>query len=970
MTKLTYNRPYQYVEDLRLFGCYRSKDHTVFVGQGFADNTIAFVENNGMLTQLESSGKVQHGDYDQLVTQRFDVDMPFRIYVVNPDDENGKASNAIEYTPSKDIPVLDVLVNGESVVKDQKAYIDISKKLDSIMKPNMIYGTDSDGKETQFKRQQIEGVQHFFLNGDEIPLDLGNIRITDIARESKSVQRVSEPLQLYGTNEQGAQATYPKSFFATSEAVINAEDDIKNLKANKQDKDTAAKDGYIAIMKGGQSIGSSTSLDETLKKISDTAQELTDLTDTVKRISVKDWKSKDKDSRIENNPIGDASIVITDKSVDDEQPFRSTDHAVVYGLNPQPVGQYGTMVGSGNQANQYGTTVGSYSSAKGDSSTAIGSQSQADGDHASAFGIFASAQKTNSVAIGKGAAASADNATAIGPDSTADVANAVSIGFETSDSTLKPQYRRLMAVDDPILDHDAANKKYVDSHSGSSSSSGSDEEAFSPIANRYFLPSLGNVDKWTFSSDPAPTSGSDDIFDFLPMDDACHANGFSTVPDNWETSKMGAGVINIPVGGESARLISRNLNILDDDVYRIKFAIAGSFDMPTISTVSVDMVFNGDMSTAKNIDKFQGADIAKRFIYVDKKISIKNLIGTTSATVPMTKQIVITVTNAVQDRFRVLITDFVLRNMTAEGVSNFYFSGNSPYLDPDTLIQNRYFLPSTGNLDGWAEQEYGETTWTAPNIVGSLPTGFKVPENPKYAGFMQLSKRECMANAVHVDPYDTYLISCLVAVDSNFISSKKIFNIGYCVDVSPTPNGANSTSKWFDIVTVPSTSFTAGEFIRVEGKFTVPANATGYVNFRPRFFINPGKGGAYVTDLNIKKVADSSQRISIKMPYFDGKAGIFTRIGGFVHVQVSYKYTGANSVPNNVAATEKVPAGFRPGVGFLGVLNMVSDEGYTIRMELTPDGNMVVSGQLKSNQKYSGSTIYPVMDRADLPTTM
>lgn len=536
MTKITYNRPYQYIEDLRLFGCYRSKEHAVFVGQGFADNAIAFVENNGMLTQLESSGKVQHGDYDQLVTQRFDVDMPFRVYIVNPDDENGKASNAIEFTPSKDIPIVDVLVNGESVVKDQKAYVDISKKLDSIMKPNMLYGTDSDGKETQYSRQQVEGVQHFFLNGDEIPLDLGNIRITDIARESKSVQRVSEPLQLYGTNEQGAQATYPKDFFATSESVINAAKDIQNLKDNKQDKDTTAKDGYIAIMKNGQSVGSNSSFEEILKKINDTANEITDLTETVKKTSIKDWKSNDKYSRIENNPIGDSSIIISDKSIDDEKPLRETNSAVVYGLKPQSVGQYGTMVGSMNQVAQYGTAVGSYSSANGDSSTAIGTQSNADGDHASSFGVFSSAKKRNSLAIGKGAEASAENATAIGADSQADVENTVSIGFETSDPKLKPQYRRLMAVDEPVSDHDAANKKYVDSKIGTSSS-GSPNKVIStdsPIINKLFNLNLGNIDGWkeTNTNNTVDTNSDWTDVKFIKGTDAPSTISFPTYIDN------------------------------------------------------------------------------------------------------------------------------------------------------------------------------------------------------------------------------------------------------------------------------------------------------------------------------------------------------------------------------------------------------------------------------------------------------
>lgn len=764
MTKLTYNRPYQYVEDLRLIGCYRSKDHAVFIGQGFADNAVAFVEYNSMLTQLESSGKVQHGDNDQLVTQRFDVDMPFRVYVVNPDDENGKASNAIEYTPSKDIPVLDVLVNGESVVKDQKAYVDISGKLNSIMKPNMIYGTDSDGKETQYKRQQIEGVQHFFLNGDEIPLDMGNIRITDIARESKSVQRVNEPLQLYGTNEDGAQATYPKSFFATSESVINAGKDIQNLKENKQDKDSLAKDGYIAVMKNGQSVGSDSSLDETIKKINDTSQELSDLTDNVKKISVKDWKSKDKDSRIENNPVGDNSIVISDKSIDDEKAFRETDHAIVYGLNPQSVGQYGTMVGSGNQTGKYGTTVGSFSSAKGDSATAIGTQSQSDGSHASALGVFANAQKTNSIAIGKGALSSADNATALGADSVADVDNTVSIGFETSDSQLKPQYRRLMAVDDPILDHDAVNKKYVDSKS------------------------FGTKEK-------------------------------------------------------------------------------------------------------------------------------------------------------------------------------------SPYLDVETPIDNRYCIIDSGNLDGWMEREQNEQIWTVPEFVSSPPEGWDAP-SIKNTNFLKLSKRECIANPIHVDPYDTYSFSCLAACDENYLQGDgKKFRLGYCVDVNPSSSEDVPSTKYVLSSTTTNPDFDlVGNFKRFSYTFTIPPNDDGYVNFRPAMVIEPGNGGLYVTDINIKKVSSASEQVIAKMPYLTGRTGIFTKVGAFVYVDVEGEsVTGTARQIEWSDVSENIPYSYTPGYGFNAFINLISEKGDVLYIRLSRTGVMQVVGQFRPNVIYRGSTIYPWVDTYGQP---
>ena len=959
MTELTYNRPYQYVEDLRLFGCYRSKEHTVFVGQGFADNAIAFVENNGMLTQLEGSGKVQHGDYDQLVTQRFDVDMPFRIYVVNPDDENGKASNAIEYTPTKDIPIVDVLVDGKSVVKDQKAYIDISKKLDSIMKPNMLYGTDSDGKETQYPRKQIEGVQHFFLNGDEIPLDMGNIRITDIARESKSVQRVNEPLQLYGTNEQGAQATYPKSFFATSESVINAAKDIQNLKENKQDKDNAAKDGYIAIMKGGQSIGSNASLDETLKKISDIAQELTDLTDNVKKISVKDWKSKEKDSRIENNPVGDNSIIISDKSIDDEKPFRETDHAIVYGLNPQSVGQYGTMVGSGNQTGQYGTTVGSFSSAKGDSATAIGTQSQSDGSHASALGVFANAQKTNSIAIGKGALSSADNATALGADSVADVDNTVSIGFETSDSQLKPQYRRLMAVDDPILDHDAVNKKYVDSKSSDF------DDAFSPISNPYFLPSKGNVDKWSFLINDSPSS----LIKFVNLNDVATSYGITT-PSDWDKNLFGAVDMPLYKDGKKVRMVSRNLNMLNHDSYDFIVAVGGSTAIPSTVKIVFSLVFNNDFNNKLEVASFTGDQIKGGFQWISTKISVDKLFNIKDWTAPISKSldvVAIDTSGSFPIGSHILITNLFLRNSTSQSTSA-PVEVKSPYLDTETPVNNRYCIVDWGNLDGWMETFGGSTDWSAPQFTNILPSGFTAPDLKNIA-FMKLSKRECVSKPVHVDSYDTYSFSCLAAVDSTFISQSKSFSIGYTVDVYPS---SNNNSIWKEVTTVKSSDFGgAGNFIPVRGMFTLPPFANGYVNFRLRFFVNPGNGGVYLTDINVRKVSNVSERVSIKMPYLVKPSAVLTRVGAFMHLQIDGKSIDgtAHQVPEE-KCNETVPYGYRPGNGFEGTVTMVSNDGYSMSVTIMPSGEMYCSGQYRPNIKYVGSAVYPLVDAYGQPNPM
>lgn len=577
MKDLTYNRPYQYVEDLRLFACYRSKDHAVFVGQGFADNAVAFIETGPMLTKLEQQGKVVHGDFDQLITQSFDVNMPFRIYVVNPDDENGKASNAIEYTASPDIPIIDVKVDGKSVVKDQIAYIDLTGKLNVIMKPNKIYGTDSDGKETQFDRSQIEGIQHFFLNGDELPVDMGNVRAIDIAKESKTVQRVDTPLQLYGTNQNGVDATYPKDFFATSESVVNATKDIADLQTGKQDKDRSAKDGYIAIMKNGQSVGSDNSLKDTLDKLNKASSDLTSLTDKVTKGLEKDWKATAVEKRIINHPVTQSSIIITDLSLEQENKFRNVTNGVVYGRQPESLLQNGVAVGSGNSAFENASAFGNQAKATGKNSISLGAMSEGDGENSVALGAFSNAKSAKGVAIGPTSSVTGSNSVAIGADSVADADNTVSVGFDTKDPNLKSAYRRITAVDTPVDDHDAATKAYVDKNSGNGGISDYNI-SFEPFSNPYFAKSMGNIDKWKLRDDTLSSGENDELHassNMFGLDQLTKEE--ISFPSTWSANNIGVLKIektrttNIINGLES-----KNIRFLADDDHRLTFSLGAS----------------------------------------------------------------------------------------------------------------------------------------------------------------------------------------------------------------------------------------------------------------------------------------------------------------------------------------------------------------------------------------------------------
>lgn len=518
MTRKTYNRPYQNARELRLFGCYRSKEHTVFTGQGFADNAEAWLEYGGVLTQLENNGGVTHqstktGDYDILVTQRFDADFPFRVYVTNPDDEDGKASNALEFEKPADIPVLDVRVDGKSVVKDQVADIDLTGKLDVIMRPNKVYGTDGDGREVQFDRQQIEGVQHVFVNGDEQPLDSGNIRLTDIAKESKTVQRVNVPLQIYGTNEAGEEATYPRDFFATSENVAKLSDDLQATKSDlanvktdldkakddisksmsdisllqsgKQDKDTTATDGTVAVIKSGQSVGS----DVDLKTLNDTVttdkNRVDNLETQVSNGIEKDWKSSEDGKKILNNPINEenSNIIITPLPVSEENDsYRSSDSAYVYGKSTHAagdgsdastaykIGDGTVLIGEGDVDKNFVTAIGIGVKADAPNAVAVGSNASATVDDSVALGNNAASESGRSVSIGSGSnvTATAADSVAIGSGSIASKPNVFAIGSDPGDGeTYQQSLRVLRAVDTPVMDHDAANKQYVDTKASS-----------------------------------------------------------------------------------------------------------------------------------------------------------------------------------------------------------------------------------------------------------------------------------------------------------------------------------------------------------------------------------------------------------------------------------------------------------------------------------------------------------------------
>ena len=476
MARLEYIRPYEYQEDLRLFALIRNEEHAMFIGYGFKENAVAYVEFNSTLTQL-TSVSVNHSDYDVLTVEAFDVAYPFRVYVVNPDNEAGQASNAIEFDETDQVPVLDVLVDGKSVVENQIASIDLTGKLDHIRQPNKIYGTDEDGKEVVFDRGQIEGVQHIILNGSELPLVDSTVQFRDIAFESKTVPRVTKPDQLYGVDQNGNQVTYDVSYFASSSDVGNTTQDLTNkindLQQNKQDKDPGAIDGSIAVMRANQSVGSTTKLSDLLATITNLQTKINDLStkldnsnqeieDTLAANLSKDWKAVSGGHAIENHPVSstNSSIVITPLTREDEDGFRAKSGAIVIGV-PAAADSSSIAIGQSVTTASSSVAVGPNAKASGSNSSAIGASAQATGASSTAFGYAASASQSNAVAVGPNATASAARSVAIGYNSIATEENTVSVGLPAVGDQ-SASLKRIVNVADPVNSQDAVTKKYVD----------------------------------------------------------------------------------------------------------------------------------------------------------------------------------------------------------------------------------------------------------------------------------------------------------------------------------------------------------------------------------------------------------------------------------------------------------------------------------------------------------------------------
>lgn len=485
-------RAYQYVTDLRIYAVFRTSEHTLFYGQGIQDDAFGELEVGTVLTKLNHRS-ITHGDFDILETDPFEASIPYTLYVVNPNDEAGQASNAITFTESDQIPVLDVRVDGKSVVTDQIAYIDLTGKLDVIASPNKLYGTDSDGREHMYDLKEVMGVQHVYLNGKELEVIDNSVHIDGVAMDSDVVHKVTTPNVIYATDGNGDQTTISVSHFATADSlngVANRVTAIEGTLPNKQDKDPDAVNGNIAVFQNGQTVDGGTSLasiNSTLTNhgdritalegdVDDIRQDINEVNQTIGGIQsdigsinstienslAKDWKATSGGHAILNHPVEPdlRSITITNLALGDEETYRAYSSEVILSINPVSGAAGAVLIGSNNSAAANGVSIGSSSSA-GSSAIAMGQMSSASGGSSIAIGESASSSSADSVAIGHGAIVSGDRSVAIGSGSLADDDDVVSVGFDDA-SGRSPVYRRVTAVKDPENDHDAVTKKYAD----------------------------------------------------------------------------------------------------------------------------------------------------------------------------------------------------------------------------------------------------------------------------------------------------------------------------------------------------------------------------------------------------------------------------------------------------------------------------------------------------------------------------
>lgn len=441
----TYIRPLQYDNGLRLMSVILGAEVCSLVGSGFDDDAQVFVSVDDKLEQLAVRSVTREAS-DIIVADPITFTPPFSVFVVNPSTDGGQASNAIVFQYGNANAVADVVVNGASVVKNNVAVINMTSMLVTTDMANMIYGTDANGKQTVYDIASLKGVQQIQVGGIAVPISDGVVNLANIAKDSEVLHLSSSQNSMYATDDNGNQTMIAISTLAKQTDLDTLNKAVSVLQTNyakKQDKDSSAADGDLAVFSNGQTVSSNQKLSDLNTSVSKNASDIetlnANLTDYANRKV--DWKAVDETS-ITNSPLSASGIAMTTYALAKESALAAANKQFVNILA-------GTDSNTSNS-----TAVGSNITASG--SVAFGSGVNA--SNGTAIGDNASA--TDSVAIGKDAAAS-QNSVAIGNESK--TTDPLQVSFGDASTSLR---RRLSNVNDPSDDFDAVNKHYIDTLSG------------------------------------------------------------------------------------------------------------------------------------------------------------------------------------------------------------------------------------------------------------------------------------------------------------------------------------------------------------------------------------------------------------------------------------------------------------------------------------------------------------------------
>lgn len=149
--------------------------------------------------------------------------------------------------------------------------------------------------------------------------------------------------------------------------------------------------------------------------------------------------------------IGNGALAIAEVDYPEEGGYEDMP-SIAIGNNAKAYNAYSVVIGDSAYTENSNQDDGSVAIGYGAKDTSIGASVT--------IGRYASTTKSSTVAIGSGASVTEYDSVAIGHSSKATEESVVSVGYKTDERDY--YYRRIVNVDNPTGDHDAATKLYVD----------------------------------------------------------------------------------------------------------------------------------------------------------------------------------------------------------------------------------------------------------------------------------------------------------------------------------------------------------------------------------------------------------------------------------------------------------------------------------------------------------------------------